>query len=312
MFLLKSVRALSSPHVRRFLRQLRPLHRSTVISLAKNGISRRFVTLPIAVGLTGVSLIGFNAADLNKYALFSKVDALSEHKKELGWTEEHEELFEATRNGDVTKLRKMLDSSSDVSMSEAKHPFGWSLLHVAVVNERVDVIKELIKRGVDLDCEDDYDLANLSRKASYIYVLIVREAEFCDRFKPNAVFKGCTPLHYAVLMDNYEIAKLLLESGASPLKRTVTGHKPIEFANQKSEKLVRLLENSEKSYAEHIKKKELEERRRYPLEQRLREKLVGQESAINTVAAYIRRKGESCATRHLHYRTVRRERLARQ
>lgn len=33
------------------------------------------------------------------------------------------------------------------------------------------------------------------------------------------------------------------------------------------------------------KEREMEEKRKYPLERRLKEKIIGQESAINTVAA---------------------------
>ena len=54
-----------------------------------------------------------------------------------------------------------------------------------------------------------------------------------------------------------------------------------------------IIKKSLKSYAEKFEenkaKKELEERRKFPLEQRLKQYIVGQEGAITTVASAIRR-----------------------
>ncbi|MGH0159171.1 UNVERIFIED_CONTAM: hypothetical protein FKN15_066410 [Acipenser sinensis] len=44
------------------------------------------------------------------------------------------------------------------------------------------------------------------------------------------------------------------------------------------------------AFQEVQRRREAEERRRFPLERRLREHIIGQEGAINTVAAAIRRK----------------------
>lgn len=53
---------------------------------------------------------------------------------------------------------------------------------------------------------------------------------------------------------------------------------------------MKLLRTSEAKYQEKQRKREAEERRRFPLEQRLKEHIIGQESAIATVGAAIRRK----------------------
>ena len=51
-----------------------------------------------------------------------------------------------------------------------------------------------------------------------------------------------------------------------------------------------MLKEYSKAYEETKKQQELDERRKFPLEMRLKEHIVGQESAINTVASAIRRK----------------------
>ena len=50
-----------------------------------------------------------------------------------------------------------------------------------------------------------------------ISVLITREDEFSDRLNTRASFKGCTSLHYAVLVDDLEMVQLLIDSGKSAL-----------------------------------------------------------------------------------------------
>jgi len=44
-------------------------------------------------------------------------------------------------------------------------------------------------------------------------VHVAREDEFSDRLNNRANFRGCTSLHYAVLMDDPVIVEILLEAG---------------------------------------------------------------------------------------------------
>ncbi|KAB1272529.1 Caseinolytic peptidase B protein-like protein [Camelus dromedarius] len=119
-------------------------------------------------------------------------------------------------------------------------------------------------------------------------VLVTREDDFNNRLNNRASFKGCTALHYAVLADDYRTVKELLDGGASPLQRNEMGHTPLDYAREGE--VMKLLRTSEAKYQEKQRKREAEERRRFPLEQRLKEHIIGQESAIATVGAAIRRK----------------------
>jgi ATP-dependent Clp protease ATP-binding subunit ClpB len=49
----------------------------------------------------------------------------------------------------------------------------------------------------------------------------------------RATFKGFTPLHYAILTNNLQLMKILLEAGADPLRENELGHKPHEYCASK-------------------------------------------------------------------------------
>ncbi|XP_042694074.1 caseinolytic peptidase B protein homolog [Centrocercus urophasianus] len=66
------------------------------------------------------------------------------------------------------------------------------------------------------------------------------------------------------------------------------GHTPLDYAREGE--VMNLLKASEAKFQEEQRRREVEERRRFPLEQRLKEHIIGQESAIATVGAAIRRK----------------------
>jgi ATP-dependent Clp protease ATP-binding subunit ClpB len=117
---------------------------------------------------------------------------------------------------------------------------------------------------------------------------MMREEEFSSSLNTKVSFRGFTALHYAVLINNFKIVKLLIEKGANPIVENEAGHVPLLYAKE-GELKVYLQEQTSK-FEEIKKQKELEERRRFPLEERLKKHIVGQEGAITIVAATIRRK----------------------
>ncbi|KAF6775321.1 hypothetical protein AHF37_05110 [Paragonimus kellicotti] len=115
-----------------------------------------------------------------------------------------------------------------------------------------------------------------------------RLTQFSDFLNPAADFRGCTALHYAVLVNDLKLVELLLEKGADVSVVNERGHRPIMYA--KDNAIKELLRKAETELEKRKAEKEREERRLQPLESRLRKALVGQEAAIRTVSAAIRRK----------------------
>lgn len=62
------------------------------------------------------------------------------------------ELFLSVQNNDIDKLIQILDAFPDkINVCDG---FGWSLLMIACQANAVDVVKELLKRGVDISVRD--------------------------------------------------------------------------------------------------------------------------------------------------------------
>uniref|UniRef100_A0A3B3D0P4 ClpB family mitochondrial disaggregase n=1 Tax=Oryzias melastigma TaxID=30732 RepID=A0A3B3D0P4_ORYME len=196
-----------------------------------------------------------------------------------------------------------------------RHRLGWTALMVAAMNRQHSVVKVLLEAGADPNTGDEFNnVYDTSREkgihslegeveqsgllAAPLYyttpsvlhlpVLVSREDEFSSRLSSRAGFRGCTALHYATLADDALAVRMLLEAGANPLQTNGLGHTARAYAKE-GEVSTALLE-WEGKFKELQARREAEERRKFPLERRLKEHIIGQEGAINTVASAIRRK----------------------
>nr|XP_022325066.1 caseinolytic peptidase B protein homolog [Crassostrea virginica] len=205
-----------------------------------------------------------------------------------GYKNDAAQLLSRAKRKDYSEVERLIKSGVAV---DSRHQLGWTALHVAAVNQDTRLLELLLRLGADPNLGDEYTTYYaIAREQRFdpMSVLMTREEEFNDRLSQRANFKGCTPLHYAVLMEDFTIVKLLLEAGADPTVENVNGHKPIDYTKNQSLQMV--LATAETKFLELKEKKAAEERRKFPLEQRLREHIIGQDGAINTVSAAIRRK----------------------
>ncbi|KAK5929223.1 hypothetical protein CgunFtcFv8_010472 [Champsocephalus gunnari] len=197
-------------------------------------------------------------------------------------------LLEAARTNNSEDVARLVKEGVDANQ---RHRLGWTALMVAAMNRQHSVVKVLLAAGADPNAGDDFNnVYDTSREQGIhsLEVLVSREDEFSSRLSNRAGFRGCTALHYATLTDDPRTVRMLLESGANPLQTNGLGHTARAYA--KDGEVSTVLTEFEAKFQEVQARREAAERRRFPLERRLKEYIIGQEGAINTVASAIRRK----------------------
>ena len=64
--------------------------------------------------------------------------------------------------------------------------------------------------------------------------------EFCSYIDHYVSYSGYTPLHYAVLLNDPEVVRYLLENGADPTIENNSGYLPVDYST--NEYIIALLE----------------------------------------------------------------------
>ena len=104
---------------------------------------------------------------------------------------------------------------------------------MAAVRGHREAVQVLLEAGADPNLPEEYvNIYHTARERGLhsIDVMVSREAEFSDQLNLRANFRGCTPLHYAVLADDPAVVNLLLEAGSDPLKANDYGRTALDYA----------------------------------------------------------------------------------
>eukprot|EP01125_Pyxidicula_operculata_P006898 TRINITY_DN2365_c0_g3_i1.p1 TRINITY_DN2365_c0_g3~~TRINITY_DN2365_c0_g3_i1.p1 ORF type:complete len:609 (+),score=120.26 TRINITY_DN2365_c0_g3_i1:34-1860(+) len=195
--------------------------------------------------------------------------------------------------GDIKEMEAVIApfSSNTAKVKEfvnMKHEFGWTALHSACCNNKLDVVKWLVEHGADVNARDEYEVKDdygLRGNTAIRY----RQTEFSNLINPKLDCKGWTPLHYAAGFGNVNIVKYLLDNGAVTNLKNQRGHTPeryIDMDTPEGRKISKLFSEA----AQKQKDLERTERVKYPLEMKLQEVMVGQVMPIHIVGSAIRRR----------------------
>jgi hypothetical protein len=149
-------------------------------------------------------------------------------------------IFEAVRAHNTDYFFAHIDAT-DVNTTDA---FGGNLLHVAAAHGRHDIARELIRRDINLNCQNREGQTPLHFAAEYRDYEMARlilehggDVTIKDGF-------GNTPLWSAVFdsSGDHRIVGLLLDYGADPDDLNRAGRSPLHMAREfKDDKLIRLL-----------------------------------------------------------------------
>lgn len=148
----------------------------------------------------------------------------------------------------------------------------------------------LLTRGADPNAKETTpQLEGLNQIVRYFSS---RETEFSRRINKQFIATGLTPLHYAVAIGSARLIRLLFDHGADPTIVDGKGHTAKDFfdADDQPRSLIEAYEEGEQKFMDNKRRLERELRRKYPLEKKLKEALVGQLAPINSVSSAIRRK----------------------
>ncbi|KAM8942022.1 ankyrin repeat and SOCS box protein 3 isoform 3-T6 [Lycaon pictus] len=128
--------------------------------------------------------------------------------------EETTPLFLAVENGQIDVLRLLLRHGANVNGSHSM--CGWNALHQATFQENAEIIKLLLKKGANKECQDDFGITPLFVAAQYgklesLSILISSGANVNCQALDKA-----TPLFIAAQEGHVECVELLVSSGADP------------------------------------------------------------------------------------------------
>ncbi|XP_028851894.1 tankyrase, TRF1-interacting ankyrin-related ADP-ribose polymerase b isoform X2 [Denticeps clupeoides] len=139
------------------------------------------------------------------------------------------ELFEACRNGDVSRVKRLVDAVN----VNAKDMAGRKStpLHFAAGFGRKDVVEHLLQTGANVHSRDDGGLIPLHNACSFGHAEVVGLL-LCQGADPNARDNwNYTPLHEAAIKGKIDVCIVLLQHGADPNIRNTDGKSALDLAD---------------------------------------------------------------------------------
>jgi ankyrin repeat protein len=138
-------------------------------------------------------------------------------------------LFEAAGNGDIDRVRALLEQGADANAAQGD---GMSVLHHAARSGNATLAELLIEKGANVEAKTrlgDYrplHVASGSGRSAVVAILLAAGAEV------NALTTtGAAPLHFAAASGSADTVAALLGAGADvDVREPVWGQTPLMFA----------------------------------------------------------------------------------
>ena len=140
--------------------------------------------------------------------------------------EEKKDFFKAMNDGDVSKVRDMLNSNNRLANIRDEYYSDYYPLFIVSEKGYLEIARLLIRAGADTNKVDEgwTPLATAtSRGHTEIVKLLIENGANINKVDEN----DRTPLFYASNNDNIEIARLLVKAGANVNKADDSGWTPL-------------------------------------------------------------------------------------
>ncbi len=136
-----------------------------------------------------------------------------------------QEIFQATKNGDLDKIKKML--VKEPGLINFKDERGVSTLHIAAESGQLGIIKFLIKNGLDKDMQDINKMtpliyASRSGKIDLVKFFVELGANMNQQTQT-----GRTALHWAGKNNHQHVMEFLFKKGANKEIKDLRGRTPL-------------------------------------------------------------------------------------
>ena len=133
----------------------------------------------------------------------------------------------AIEDGNIEVVKCLVANGADVNFIEGE---SWTPLNTAIHNNQLEIAKYLIQEGANVNLIDNAGLTPLAiaieenGDLEFVRLLVEKGANV------NDVQTGWLPMSYAILCDQPENVKFLMDSGANLNYRDMDGKKAIEVA----------------------------------------------------------------------------------
>uniref|UniRef100_A0A8C5CUX7 Poly [ADP-ribose] polymerase n=1 Tax=Gadus morhua TaxID=8049 RepID=A0A8C5CUX7_GADMO len=140
----------------------------------------------------------------------------------------HRELFEACRNGDLERVRKLVTQENVNSRDTAGRKS--TPLHFAAGFGRREVVHFLLLTGADVHARDDGGLISLHNACSFGHAEVVTLLLHHGADANSRDNWSYTPLHEAAIKGKIDVCIVLLQHGAEPAVRNTDGRTALDLA----------------------------------------------------------------------------------
>lgn len=155
--------------------------------------------------------------------------------------EASQQLLLASHNGEIARIRQLLEEGADVSAADER---GQTALMLAAFNGHTDIVWLLLEEGARIEARNRDGRTVLMFAASGPFpatVQVLLEAGASPDVADE--IEGWTALMFASAEGNTEVARVLLEHGADPSLKDKDGETALDFAkNNGHVKVMQLLQ----------------------------------------------------------------------